>query len=60
VFSAATPEMAAASGVYVNNCFPCQPSETALDVHLGKALWTVSVQMISDRLNIRPPLIFEI
>ena len=51
VFAAAAPEMATASGIYVNNCFPCQPSDPALDEHLRKKLWNVSTQMILEKVS---------
>jgi WW domain-containing oxidoreductase len=53
VFAAAAPEMGTASGIYVNNCFPCQPSDVALDEHLRKTLWNVSEQIVRQRLEAR-------
>lgn len=51
IFAAATPEMATASGIYINNCFPCLPSEVALNENLRKNLWDVSKQLVLDRLS---------
>ena len=55
IFAAVAPEMGSASGIYVNNCFPCQPSPVALNEQLRKTLWTVSEQILRQRLDARVP-----
>jgi WW domain-containing oxidoreductase len=53
VFSAVAPEMGTASGIYVNNCFPCQPSDVALNESLRKSLWNASSQILLEKLHAR-------
>ena len=55
VFAAAAPEMGMASGIYINNCFPCQPSSVALDESLSWSLWNVSTRILRERVEARFP-----
>ena len=53
VFAAASPEMGTASGIYINNCFPCEPSEMALNESLRMNLWHVSTQIVLEKVSAR-------
>jgi hypothetical protein len=37
--------------MYFNNCCPCKPSKEALDEKIAQRLWTVSDNILEDRLN---------
>ena len=49
IFAAAAPEMNFAGGIYINNCFPCQPSDAAQDQVGQRKLWEASVKLLHDR-----------
>ncbi len=49
IFAVAAPEMKHVGGIYVNNCFPCQPSEIALDSQARHNLWITSLKLLQDR-----------
>ena len=46
VFAAASPEMSSASGIYINNCFPCQPSSICRNIEARQNLWRTSKAML--------------
>ncbi|KOC70667.1 WW domain-containing oxidoreductase [Habropoda laboriosa] len=46
VFCATAPELEGVTGFYFNNCYRCDPSNTALDPTLATRLWSVSQEMI--------------
>ncbi|KAL7300904.1 hypothetical protein TKK_0006456 [Trichogramma kaykai] len=46
VFCATAPELEGATGLYFNNCYACNVSNTALDPQLSSRLWEVSQEMI--------------
>ena len=50
VFAASAPELADSGGVYVNNCFPCDPSAAALDSTKRRKCWEMAVELIRDRV----------
>ena len=49
VFAAASQEMKGVGGIYVNNCFPCQPSKIAQDSWTRRNLWRTSSKLLQDR-----------
>ena len=49
VFAATSPEFKGVKGIYINNCFPCQPSKIALDPMARNNLWQASLQILYDR-----------
>lgn len=51
VFAACAPEMADSGGVYVNNCFPCEPSQLAMDREERTKCWEVTIGLLKDRLG---------
>ena len=50
VFAAASTELRHSSGMYLNNCFPCNPDELVWDLEARKNLWIASLSMISHLL----------
>ena len=50
VFAACAPELADSAGIYVNNCFPCEPSAAAMDSAARKKCWKMAVNLIRDRV----------
>lgn len=46
IFCATAPELIGLTGVYFNNCYRCDPSNTVLDSALASRLWSVSQEMI--------------
>jgi len=50
VFAAAAPDMSGVSGVYINNCFPCQPHSKALEPESRRKLWNQSIQLINSKM----------
>ena len=50
VFSAFAPEMVESSGIYINNCFPCEPSELALSVRARKECWEIAKTLLMQKL----------
>ena len=49
VFAAASNEMKGIGGIYVNNCFPCQPSRIVQDSWARRNLWRTSLKLLQDR-----------
>ena len=49
IFAAAAPEMNFVGGIYINNCFPCQPSAIAQDPECQRKLWQASQKLLQDR-----------
>ena len=47
VFAATSPQLK--GGIYINNCFPCQPSQIALDPLAGDNLVQASLKILHDR-----------
>ena len=43
------PEMNQAGGIYINNCFPCQPSKTAMNEEARRRLWESSIALLHER-----------
>jgi len=50
IFAAASPEMASSSGIYINNCFPCVPSEVSLNDSSRASLWDLSKKILNEKL----------
>ncbi|XP_078492679.1 WW domain-containing oxidoreductase [Ciona intestinalis] len=50
VFVATAPELEGIGGLYFNNCFRCEPSEPASDPTAATRLWTITEDLINDRL----------
>ncbi|RZF33091.1 hypothetical protein LSTR_LSTR009820 [Laodelphax striatellus] len=46
VYCATANELGGITGLYVNNCFPCKPSEAASNAELSGKLWTLSCDVI--------------
>lgn len=46
VYCATANELGGITGLYVNNCFPCKPSEAASNSELSGKLWTLSCDII--------------
>lgn len=46
IYCATAPELAGVTGVYFNNCYKCDESETAKSDEMAEKLWNVSVEMI--------------
>lgn len=46
VFCATAPELEGITNIYFNNCYYCDPSNTALDPALAGRLWFLSQNMI--------------
>jgi len=49
IFAAVSPEMRGVGGIYINNCFPCQPSKVALDQDSRKNLFKTSLNLLQTR-----------
>ncbi|KAK5637960.1 hypothetical protein RI129_012255 [Pyrocoelia pectoralis] len=47
IFCATAPELNGVTGIYFNNCFRCQESDSAQSDELAAILWDVSVEMIN-------------
>ena len=50
VFAAASPDVADASGAYINNCFPCNPDPSVADTEARRKLWDDTVDSLASRL----------
>lgn len=55
VYCATAPELTGVTGVYFNNCFPCQESEKARNDDMAKLLWNVSIDMVLGVLRPNAP-----
>ena len=51
VFAAFAPEMNGVSGLYLNNCFPCQPSELAQNRMTRVTLWNLTQDLLQQKLK---------
>ncbi len=49
VFAAASPEMSSVGGIYINNCFPCQPHQICQNLQARENLWNTSVEMLNSK-----------
>jgi len=49
IFAAASPDMKGIGGIYINNCFPCQPSKVALDSASRRNLFKTSLKLLETR-----------
>ena len=49
IFAAVAPEMNFVGGIYINNCFPGQPSPIAQDPECQRKLWQASQKLLQDR-----------
>jgi len=49
IFAAASPEMKGVGGIYINNCFPCQPSKIASNPISRKNLFETSLKLLQMR-----------
>lgn len=50
VFSAFAPEMFESTGIYINNCFPCEPSEFVLSKEARQKCWSITKSMLMEKL----------
>jgi len=50
VFAAASSDLSNATGIYINNCFPCNPHQVVADPKFRRRIWRESVELISSRL----------
>ena len=53
VWAATAPELEARGGLYLNNCFPCEPSELARNRDEAKKLWKLTDELIKERFENR-------
>lgn len=51
IFAATARELDGIGGMYFNNCFCCETSETAQNKNLAIRLWKITEKLISDRLT---------
>lgn len=51
IFCATAPELEGATGLYFNNCYRCDPTNTAVDSALARKLWSVSEDMIINAIK---------
>lgn len=51
IFCATALELVGVTGVYFNNCFRCQESESAQSDELAQGLWDVSLEMVKNVLE---------
>ena len=51
VFSAFAPEMIESTGIYINNCFPCEPSPLALSKTARRESWTIAKTLLMQKLG---------
>lgn len=51
VFASFSPDLDDSWGVYVNNCFPTEPSEAALDPKLRQKYWKLTFELLRDKLR---------
>ena len=51
IFAAFAPEMENAGGTYVNNCFPCQPSDLALNPEMREKCWQLTKEILAKKLE---------
>lgn len=51
VYCATHKDLEEVGGMYFNNCCPCQPCDESMDEKLAKKLWTISDEILQDRLN---------
>jgi WW domain-containing oxidoreductase len=49
IFAAASPEMDLTGGIYVNNCFPCNPLDIVEDQVARQNLWMTSLRFLAER-----------
>ncbi|XP_066144437.1 WW domain-containing oxidoreductase isoform X2 [Euwallacea fornicatus] len=55
VYCATAPELVGVTGVYFNNCCPCQESQAAQNEQMAKLLWNVSIDMVKAVLGKNAP-----
>ncbi|ENN71649.1 hypothetical protein D910_09449 [Dendroctonus ponderosae] len=48
VYCATAPDVIGVTGVYFNNCCPCQESDAARNDEMARTLWNVSIDMIKN------------
>ncbi|XP_076825879.1 WW domain-containing oxidoreductase-like isoform X2 [Clavelina lepadiformis] len=51
IYAAVAPELQGRGGLYLNNCFPCDPLPLTKDRKEAKKLWTITEELIRDRLE---------
>ena len=51
IFAAAASELDRTSGLYINNCFLCKPSDIVEDQNARKVLWNTSVEILMKKLE---------
>ncbi|CAH1132082.1 unnamed protein product [Ceutorhynchus assimilis] len=51
IYCATAPDLLGVTGVYFNNCCPCQESSTAQDDEMARILWNTSIEMIQSVLG---------
>lgn len=51
IFAAAASELDKTSGLYINNCFLCKPSDIVEDEKARKVLWSSSVEILMEKLK---------
>ncbi|XP_071749487.1 WW domain-containing oxidoreductase [Lepeophtheirus salmonis] len=51
VFASVSNEMKGIGGIYINNCFPCPPHESAVSSDAGWAAWQIAFEMIESRIG---------
>lgn len=59
VYCATAPELVGLTGVYFNNCCPCQEGEMAKNDELAHLLWNTSIDMIQSVLGNNAPSLEE-
>ncbi|GAB0094053.1 WW domain-containing oxidoreductase [Sergentomyia squamirostris] len=51
IYCAVAPELTGLTGVYLNNCFFCEPSQLSQNEEMSVKLWELSENMIKNILN---------
>ncbi|CAO1365959.1 unnamed protein product [Diamesa hyperborea] len=51
VFTATAEELTGLTGIYLNNCYICEPSKLAQNDAMSEDLWNISQKMIADCLE---------
>ncbi|CAB4059450.1 WWOX [Lepeophtheirus salmonis] len=51
IFASVSNEMKGIGGIYINNCFPCPPHESAVSSDAGWAAWQIAFEMIESRIG---------
>ncbi|XP_060532670.1 WW domain-containing oxidoreductase [Cylas formicarius] len=60
VYCATAPELVGLTGIYFNNCCPCQESDSAQSDQLAVTLWNLSIDMVQSVLGNNAPCLEEV